>query len=49
MCLFLLFHRSVFGIQLADQTVTEVLVNLVGVINRLLLNYLTNFIHMLLR
>jgi len=49
MCLFLLFHASVFGIQLADLTVTEVLVNLVDMINWLLFNYLVNVIHMRLR
>jgi len=46
MCLFLLFHPSVYGIQLADLTVIEVLVNLVDAINWLLCNYLIIFIHM---
>ena len=46
MCLFLLFHPSVFGIQLSYLTVIEVLVNLVDVIHRLLFNYLITFIHM---
>jgi len=46
MCLFLLFQPSVFGIQLADLTVIEVLVNLADLIQRQLLNYFKTFIHM---
>jgi len=46
MYLFLLFHPPIFGIQLADLTVTEWLVNLVDVINGLLFNYVINVIHM---
>jgi hypothetical protein len=44
LCFFLPFHPSVFGIQLADLTVTEVLVNLVDVVNWLLFNKLYPYV-----